>query len=262
MYKMFRVAMGRRLLCTGFPPFALWNANNDDIPNDKIESLKVAEIGVDRLRNMFNKKDGKMTKELQSVISVTMGATVGGFLLGGLLRARLIPEKFIAENQATKFQNKFDAQRQLQMKFLNEFMRGGANLAWRLGAFCFMFQGMETCLYVYRGKYSISNFLYAGALTGFLFKANMGPKGAVAGSFAGAVLGSMYGSITILLLYLTGTKIENVYEIHASTMNTRRNAIKNMSTPYICKEDEELKKRYSQNDRLNSLLENEIEASI
>ncbi|XP_053989185.1 RPII140-upstream gene protein [Hylaeus volcanicus] len=261
MYKMFRIAMGGRLLCTGFFPFSSWN-NNDDIPNDNIESLKVAEIGADRLRNIFKMKDGQVTKELQSVISVAIGATVGGFFLGGMLKARLVPETFIAENQASKFQNKFDAQKQLQLKFLTEFMRGGMNLAWRLGAFCSMFQGMATCLYVYRGKYSISNFLYSGALTGFLFKANMGPKGAVAGSLAGAVLGSIYGSLTILLLHLTGTKIDNVYEIHASTMNARRNVIKTMSGPYICEEDEELRKRYSQNDRVNSLPENEIEANI
>lgn len=55
------------------------------------------------------------------------------------MRARHVPETFIAENQASQFANLKDAQRQMQYKFVMTFMRGGATVARKLGLFAFLF---------------------------------------------------------------------------------------------------------------------------
>lgn len=86
----------------------------------------------------------------------------------------------------------------------------------------FPIRASSTCLYVYRGKFDLINFTSAGALTGGIYKANMGVKGAFAGSIVGSTLGTVYGCLTLGLLYVTGTKIEDVFETHANLMNLRR----------------------------------------
>ncbi|XP_076683724.1 RPII140-upstream gene protein [Andrena cerasifolii] len=224
---MLRSVVNSRLLHFSWLPL-LPTPNTHDKPvhmNEEITRLAPGEIGMDRIKGMFEVKDGHLTKELQAIITSSVSAIIGGFLIGGITRSWHVPEAFIEENQASQFFNRRDAQRQMQYKFAMAFIKGGANVAIKLGLFCFIFSTSSTCLYVYRGKFDLMNFTSAGALTGCLFKMNMGIRGALAGSFVGTTLGTVYGCLTLGLLYITGTKIEDVYEVHANLMNLRRDLI-------------------------------------
>lgn len=246
---MLRSVVNSRLFHVSWLPL-LPTPSTHDKPlhrNEETTRLAPGEIGIDRIKGMFDVKNGHITKELQSIITSTVSALIGGFLFGGITRSAHIPEAFIAENQASQFFNRRDAQRQMQYKFAMAFLKGGANVGIKLGLFCFIFSASSTCLHMYRGKYDLINFTSAGALTGCLFKANMGIKGALAGSFIGTTLGTVYGCLTLGLLYITGTKIEDVYEVHANLMNTRRNLINEHSKGLIADEAIALKKMYDAN---------------
>lgn len=82
---------------------------------------------------------------------------------------------------------------------------------------------MSSFFYVYRGyKFDILNSTFSGAITGFIFKMNMGIKGLISGTIVGTILGAFYGSVTQFLLWITGTEMENAYEAGNKLMNIRR----------------------------------------
>lgn len=82
---------------------------------------------------------------------------------------------------------------------------------------------MSSFFYVYRGyKFDILNSTFSGAITGFIFKMNMGIKGLTAGTIVGTILGTFYGSVTKFFLWITGSEMENAYEAGSKLMNIRR----------------------------------------
>lgn len=82
---------------------------------------------------------------------------------------------------------------------------------------------MSSFFYVYRGyKFDILNSTFSGAITGFIFKMNMGVKGSIAGTVVGTILGTFYGSVTQFFLWISGAEMENLYEAGAKLMNARR----------------------------------------
>ena len=253
---MLRSVVNSRLFHVSWLPL-LPSPNTHDKPlNGSVETTRLipGEIGMDRIKRMFHVDDGHVTKELQAIITSTVTAVIGGFLFGGLMQARHVPETFIAENQASQFNSRIDAQRQMQYKFAMAFMKGGTNVAIKLGLFCFLFSASSTCLYVYRGKFELINFTSAGALTGCLYKLNMGIKGALAGSFVGTTLGTVYGCLTLGLLYITGTKIEEVYEVHANLMNMRRDLISKQAREYMDDDTKAMKEIYDTNMEMKGKL--------
>ncbi|XP_076179967.1 RPII140-upstream gene protein isoform X3 [Ptiloglossa arizonensis] len=116
-------------------------------------------------------------------------------------------------------------------------------------------QTTAVSLFVYRGQYKMSNYTYAGALTGFLYKLNMGLKGAVAGTFLGTIIGAMCGSATSLILYLTGTDLNNIYSIHAETMNLRKDIMKKQVQNYLSKESLTMQDVYNEKKQLQEKIE-------
>lgn len=58
---------------------------------------------------------------------------------------------------------------------------------------------MNTGLTVYRNKNALSHFAIAGAVTGGLFRVNLGIRGLVAGGIIGALLGTPMGCLMMAL---------------------------------------------------------------
>ncbi|XP_076179966.1 RPII140-upstream gene protein isoform X2 [Ptiloglossa arizonensis] len=236
-------AINRKLLYASFFPFSIFHSN--DTRNEETHTLSVSKIYKDRLEKLIYAENGYLTKEVQSIISATNAGLTAGFVLGGLKRAQYVPKTFVEENQATKFRYKHEAQREMNYQYINKFLKGGFSLAPRLGIFCCIFQG----------QYKMSNYTYAGALTGFLYKLNMGLKGAVAGTFLGTIIGAMCGSATSLILYLTGTDLNNIYSIHAETMNLRKDIMKKQVQNYLSKESLTMQDVYNEKKQLQEKIE-------
>ncbi|XP_016411190.1 complex I assembly factor TIMMDC1, mitochondrial-like [Sinocyclocheilus rhinocerous] len=84
------------------------------------------------------------------------------------------------------------------------FVRFGWRWSWRVAAFVTMFNTVSTGLTVYRDKNALSHFAAAGALTGGVFRLNLGLRGLLAGIPIGAVLGLPAGVVVIGLQKLAG----------------------------------------------------------
>lgn len=194
-----------------FFPFAF--ANKLDDPLEK-PILLPGEIGFEKVKRIFERReDGHLTQELQSILSTTSTGIFVGMLLGGLIKTRNLKENFIHENQGTKFYSKLDAQKQMQQKLLFEFMKGGVPYAGKLGMFCFMFASVTTCYGAYTGKVQVRNYVLGGAAAGSMFRINMGIRGMLSGAFLGSMLGGMCGITSVALLYISGFKMDKIYEI-------------------------------------------------
>lgn len=80
------------------------------------------------------------TKELQSIINITLSGFVVGLVGGGIAASKNTVENFITNNEATRFISHFDAKRELQYSVFVNFLRKGARLGVKLGTFCFIFR--------------------------------------------------------------------------------------------------------------------------
>lgn len=72
------------------------------------------------------------------------------------------------------------------------------------------FSGIITTISVYRGKSSIYEYLTAGTITGSIYKVNMGLRGMAVGGLLGGSLGGIAGLISLLVMQLSGTSMEEV----------------------------------------------------
>lgn len=86
-------------------------------------------------------------------------------------------------------------------------MRYGFRWSWRVAAFVTFFNTVSTGLCVYRDQNTLSHYAAAGAVTGGLFRLNLGVRGLVAGSIIGAVLGIPAGLMIISMQSLSGETI-------------------------------------------------------
>ncbi|XP_050493198.1 RPII140-upstream gene protein [Bombus huntii] len=252
---MLRTVIDRRLICTAFFPFA---SSSDNTSNDRwIDTSKVKGF-LGKYRCYFYDEKGYPTKEVQSVFNATCAGSATGFVLGALYKLKDVPQTFKHENQATLYENKFEYKKNLQRRIEIVTFKAGFPFAMKIGLFCFLFSSMSSFFYVYRGyKFDILNSTFSGAITGFIFKMNMGIKGLISGTIIGTILGTFYGSVTKFLLWITGSEMENAYEAGSKLMNIRRDKIKEHAKSMNANELSELQMMYIKNQEANEALNKE-----
>lgn len=227
---MLRASISRGSFLAWMYPFNLISTDDKPIarPNSEAEekmTLMPGEIGLDRLKKAFDPRQERFSNELRSIITTTFFATSIGFFLGGSMGARSVPKNFMETNQATRFYSKFEAQRMLQTEFSKRFMATGFTMARQLGIFVFMFGSISTAMNVYRAKHEIYHYTVGGALAGAMYKINLGLRGSFAGAVVGSSIGTVYGLVAVVLLYMVGVSIEDLYRTQSSWIETRNKHI-------------------------------------
>ncbi|KYN00315.1 PREDICTED: RPII140-upstream gene protein [Cyphomyrmex costatus] len=211
------------------------------------------ELGWDRVKRIFSlDENGFYTKELQSIINITVSGFGIGLALGGLKSTKSTLNNFIMNNEATRFISHFDAKRDLQHSVVTNFLKKGGRYGTKLGTFCFIFSSITTCTSAYRGKIAIENYMLGGAVTGLGFKINLGFRGMLVGTGLGGILGGICGGLSVLILKLSGITMDEVLEAQnqwISSRNTVREQIKlNMNN-----ELSELQELYEENKKLQNI---------
>ncbi|XP_012221112.1 RPII140-upstream gene protein [Linepithema humile] len=206
------------------------------------------EMGWDRVKKIFClNEEGMFTKELQSIINVTLSGVVLGAFLGGTNATKNTVDNFITNNEATRFLNQFDAKRHLQQAVSVNFIRKGAKFGGKLGLFCCMFSTLTTCTSAYRGKVATENYIFGGAVTGFLYKMNLGFRAALVGTGLGSMLGAVCGSLSILVLTLSGVTMDEVMTAQQEWINSRDKVIFERIKESMNSELPQLKEMYEEN---------------
>lgn len=166
------------------------------------------DTGWDRIKDLFEKDvTQRYPEELTNVIKSGIVAAVAGMIYGGMPAARHARQRYIHISQAEMYTSRADAVRSAHNAAIRGFVRYGWRWSWRVAAFVALFNSVSTGLSVYRDKYVLSHYAAAGAVTGGLFRLNLGLRGLVAGSIIGAVLGIPTGALIISMQSLTGEAV-------------------------------------------------------
>ncbi|XP_053170319.1 complex I assembly factor TIMMDC1, mitochondrial [Scomber japonicus] len=166
------------------------------------------DTGWDRIKDLFEKDPThKYPEELTSVIKSGLVAALAGMIYGGLPAARHARNRYIQVSQAEIYTSRVEAVRSAHNAAIRGFLRYGVRWSWRVAVFVTLFNSVSTGLSVYRDKYALSHYAAAGAVTGGLFRLNLGLGGLVAGTIIGAVLGVPAGGLIISMQSLAGETV-------------------------------------------------------
>ncbi|EFN88528.1 RPII140-upstream gene protein [Harpegnathos saltator] len=211
-------------------------------------------MGWDRVKKIFClNEEGLFTKELQSITNVTLTGGLIGLVIGGISATKNTINNFISSNEATRFINHFEAKKHLQREVFLTFVKKGAVLGKKLATFSFIFSALATCTTAYRAKIGVENYVFAGAVTGSLNRLNLGPRALLVGAGLGSTLGAVYGTVTVLLLYLTGTTIDEIMQVQQDWVISRNMDIEEKIRKYASEEEEsEIKKLFVTNQEIRA----------
>ncbi|KAK3530470.1 hypothetical protein QTP86_024385 [Hemibagrus guttatus] len=188
------------------------------------------DTGWDRIKDLFDRRDGQAySEEVRNVGKSALTAAMVGLLYGGLPGARHARERFIQLSQAEIYRSRVEAVRSAHNAAIRGFVRYGWRWSWRVGAFVTLFNTVSTGISVYRDSNALSHFAVAGAVTGGVFRMNLGLRGLVAGSAIGAALGVPAGALIVGLQKLGGETMREkrqrerreLYELRVAEWNAR-----------------------------------------
>ncbi|GAA6105177.1 complex I assembly factor TIMMDC1, mitochondrial [Tachysurus ichikawai] len=163
------------------------------------------DTGWDRIKDIFDRRDGQAySEEVKNVSKSALTAALVGLLYGGLPGARHARERFIQLSQAEIYRSRVEAVRSAHNAAIRGFVRYGWRWSWRIAAFVTLFNTVSAGISVYRDSNALSHFAVAGAVTGGVFRMNLGLRGLVAGSAIGAALGVPAGALIVGLQKLGG----------------------------------------------------------
>ncbi|KAF4516796.1 hypothetical protein B566_EDAN004635 [Ephemera danica] len=236
--------------------FSLFQKDFDHAPENSKYTQTVFgpdenETGRDRLYMMFSTDEfGNTSPEVVSVLQAGMLGLFTGGCIGGFIHSRNAYLNFMETNQATAFTSHLEAKKKLQDKVTINFGKGAFKWGWRLGLFSSSYVLITTSIAVYRGKSGIIEYVTAGGLTGATYKSSLGFRGVLVGGILGSVLGGLAGAISLGILRLTGTTMEEVrywqYQWKTSRDNVKRQAMKEWKEqdedPFLLKKDKTLPK--------------------
>ncbi|XP_021065397.1 complex I assembly factor TIMMDC1, mitochondrial [Mus pahari] len=167
------------------------------------------ESGWDRLRQLFAKDEQqRFPKEIDYICRAAVSAGIIGWAYGGIPAFIYAKKRYIEQSQAEIYHNRFDAVQSAHRAATRGFIRYGWRWSWRTAVFVTIFNTVNTGLTVYRNKDALSHFAIAGAVTGGLFRINLGVRGLVAGSIIGALLGAPMGSLLMALEKYSGETVQ------------------------------------------------------
>ncbi|XP_025332371.1 complex I assembly factor TIMMDC1, mitochondrial [Canis lupus baileyi] len=168
-----------------------------------------AESGWDRLRDLFVKDEQQRTsKELENIYKAAVSAGIIGWAYGGIPAFIHAKQRYVEQSQAEVYHNRFDAVQSAHRAATRGFIRYGWRWSWRTTVFVTIFNTVNTGLNVYRNKNALSHFVIAGAVTGGLFRINLGLHGLVAGGIIGALLGAPVGSLLMAFQKFYGETVQ------------------------------------------------------
>ncbi|XP_070711838.1 complex I assembly factor TIMMDC1, mitochondrial [Pempheris klunzingeri] len=174
----------------------------------KMGKPEFPDTGWDRVKDLFDRDvTQRYPEELTNVIKSGIVAGLAGLIYGGLPAARHARQMYIQSSQAEIYTSRVEAVRSAHNAAIRGFVRYGWRWSWRVAAFVTLFNSVSTGLSVYRDKYALSHYAAAGAVTGGLFRLNLGMRGMVAGTIIGAVLGIPTGALILSMQSLTGETV-------------------------------------------------------
>ncbi|KAM4888331.1 complex I assembly factor TIMMDC1, mitochondrial isoform 2-T2 [Thomomys bottae] len=150
----------------------------------------------------------RISQELDSIYRAALAAGVIGWAYGGIPAFIHAKKRYIEKNQGEIYHNRLDAVQSAHQAAIRGFIRYGWRWSWRTALFVTMFNTVTSGLSVYQNKNFLNHFVIAGAVTGSLFRINLGMRGLVAGGIIGALFGLPVGSLLMALQSYVGETVQ------------------------------------------------------
>ncbi|XP_060801249.1 RPII140-upstream gene protein [Amyelois transitella] len=171
----------------------------------------IPKTGWDRVKKMYTRDEyEEISVELNSVLQGSLAGAFIGACMGGFYSSQQAYVYFMENNQATIFKSTMEAKKKLQNYVTIGFARGAHRWGWRLGLFTGMFSLIATTISVYRDDTSLIQFITAGAITGGLYKVNLGTAATCVGAGLGAALSAVIGGVILGILKATGFSMQEL----------------------------------------------------
>ncbi|XP_043928872.1 complex I assembly factor TIMMDC1, mitochondrial isoform X2 [Protopterus annectens] len=168
----------------------------------------VPESGWDRIKELFERDEMQACpEELTNIVKGTLTATVIGMLYGGVPAARHARQQYMERSKAEIYGHRVEAIRSAHNAAIRGFIRYGWRWGWRVAAFVTIFNTVSTGMAVYRDSCSLGHFVAAGAVTGGLFRLNLGLGGIVGGTIIGSLLGVPAGVLIVAMQKASGETV-------------------------------------------------------
>ncbi|XP_042524801.1 complex I assembly factor TIMMDC1, mitochondrial [Dipodomys spectabilis] len=181
---------------------------------------RYAETGWGRLRELFAKDEHqRISQELDNIYRAALSAGIIGWAYGGIPAFIYAKKRYIEQSEAEIYHNRFDAVQSAHRAATRGFIRYGWRWSWRTAMFVTVFNTVTTGLSVYQNKNALNHFVIAGAVTGSLFRINLGMRGLVAGGIIGALLGTPVGILLMSLQKYAGKTIQEKKEEDWKTLH-------------------------------------------
>ncbi|XP_078410970.1 complex I assembly factor TIMMDC1, mitochondrial isoform X2 [Cetorhinus maximus] len=165
-----------------------------------ISSPQAPETGWDRIRELFDRNEMKRyPEEITNLWKSVIVAACVGMLYGGIPAAKHAKIRYIEQSQAEVYKNRLEAVRSAQDAAVRGFVRYGWRWSWRVTAFVAIFNTVSTGLSVYHDQDLLRYYSAAGAITGGLFRMNLGLGGFLAGTAIGALMGVPAGALILAM---------------------------------------------------------------
>ncbi|CAK1604029.1 unnamed protein product [Parnassius mnemosyne] len=191
------------------PLFGKRNENDYDALHQPAPDT--SQNGLERVKKMYSRNEfEEVSVELHNVVQTTLCGVFVGACIGGFVKSRDAYIHFIESNQATAFKSTMQAKKQLQDYVTIAFAKGAVRWGWRLGIFTGSFSLITTTVSVYRGDTSLIDYIFAGAITGAVYKANLGIAAMIVGAGVGATLSTLGGLAILGILKATGVTMDDI----------------------------------------------------
>uniref|UniRef100_A0A8C7B3J3 Complex I assembly factor TIMMDC1, mitochondrial n=1 Tax=Neovison vison TaxID=452646 RepID=A0A8C7B3J3_NEOVI len=177
--------------------------------SSNVPKPEYSESGWDRLRDLFVKDEQQRTsKELENIYKAALSAGIIGWAYGGIPAFIHAKQRYVEQSQAEIYHNRFDAVQSLHEVVTAGEIRFQLKYSFKFSYFSLLHSTVNTGLNVYRNKNALSHFVIAGAVTGGLFRINLGLHGLVAGGIIGALLGTPVGSLLMAFQKFHGETVQ------------------------------------------------------
>ncbi|XP_038210491.1 RPII140-upstream gene protein [Zerene cesonia] len=195
MFRMFNKNIFYRTTLRLTPAVVIpfFKQNNENDYNLLEKSDQEAPItGWERVKRMYSKNEyEEFSIEIHNIAQASMSGIFFGACYGGFIKSRDAYLYFIENNQAAVFNSTFQAKVNFEIILL----------------YCSL---IATTISVYRDKNSVIEYMIAGAVTGAVYKANLGLAASLVGAGLGTALSLVGGLAIIGLLKISGVTMNDI----------------------------------------------------